>query len=67
MTASCAMLGFLPLVLSNRPGVEIERPLAIVTVGGLMTSTIFILLVLPTLYNWLLPSAVESENSKAPS
>ena len=49
MTASCALLGFLPQVLSNRPDVEIERPLAIVTVGGLVTPIIFILLVLPIL------------------
>jgi cobalt-zinc-cadmium resistance protein CzcA len=50
MTASCAMLGLLPLVLSQGVGSEIEKPLAIVMIGGLVTSTLFTLLVLPVAY-----------------
>ncbi len=51
MTALCAGLGLLPLVLTgNRPGHEIEYPLAVVIVGGLFTSTLLNLLLLPTLY-----------------
>lgn len=51
MTALCAGLGLLPLVMAgNRPGHEIEYPLAIVIVGGLFTSTVLNLLLLPTLY-----------------
>ena len=51
MTASCAMLGLLPLVLLPGQGGELERPLAIVMIGGLITSTLFTLLALPTFYS----------------
>ena len=50
MTASTAILGLLPLLILNLHGTEIERPLAIVMVGGLLTSTLFTLLALPTFY-----------------
>jgi cobalt-zinc-cadmium resistance protein CzcA len=49
MTASAAILGLLPMLLFDLHGTEIERPLAIVMVGGLLTSTAFTLLVLPVL------------------
>ena len=52
MTASTAICGLLPILLLRMHGTEIERPLAIVMTGGLVTSTIFILLVLPTIYPW---------------
>jgi len=48
MTAATAILGLLPLVVLPLRGVELERPLAIVMIGGLFTSTLFTLLVLPT-------------------
>ena len=51
MTASCAMLGLLPLVVLPGQGGELERPLAIVMIGGLVTSTLFTLLALPTFYS----------------
>ncbi|HKI04493.1 MAG TPA: efflux RND transporter permease subunit [Thermoanaerobaculia bacterium] len=50
MTASCAILGLLPLLVLNLHGTEIERPLAVVMIGGLVTSTLFTLLALPTFY-----------------
>lgn len=50
MTASCAMLGVLPILLSSGVGAEIEKPLAVVMIGGLVTSTLFTLLVLPAVY-----------------
>ena len=50
MTALTAILGLLPLLVLNMPGTEIERPLAIVMIGGLVTSTLFTLLALPTFY-----------------
>jgi heavy metal efflux system protein len=50
MTAATAILGLLPLLLLNLHGTEIERPLAVVMVGGLVTSTLFTLLALPTFY-----------------
>lgn len=51
MTALCAGLGLLPLVIAgNQPGYEIEHPLAVVILGGLITSTMMNLLLLPALY-----------------
>jgi cobalt-zinc-cadmium resistance protein CzcA len=50
MTAATAILGLLPLLVLRLHGTEVERPLAIVMIGGLVTSTLFTLLVLPTLY-----------------
>ncbi|HEX5060349.1 MAG TPA: efflux RND transporter permease subunit [Kofleriaceae bacterium] len=50
MTASTAILGLLPLLVLDLHGTEIERPLAIVMIGGLLTSTVFTLLALPTFY-----------------
>ena len=50
MTALCAALGVVPILASSGVGAEIEKPLAIVLVGGLVTSTLFTLLVLPTVY-----------------
>jgi cobalt-zinc-cadmium resistance protein CzcA len=50
MTAATAILGLLPLLLLDLHGTELERPLAIVMVGGLLTSTAFTLLALPTFY-----------------
>ena len=50
MTAATAILGLLPLLVLRLHGTEIERPLAVVMVGGLVTSTLFTLLALPTFY-----------------
>jgi cobalt-zinc-cadmium resistance protein CzcA len=50
MTAATAILGLLPLLVLRLHGTEIERPLAVVMIGGLVTSTLFTLLVLPTFY-----------------
>ena len=50
MTAATAILGLLPILVLRLHGTEIERPLAIVMTGGLITSTIFTLLALPTFY-----------------
>jgi cobalt-zinc-cadmium resistance protein CzcA len=53
MTALVASLGFLPMAVSGSAGAEVQRPLATVVIGGLVTSTLLTLLVLPTLYSWL--------------
>ncbi len=50
MTAGTAILGLLPILLLRLHGTEIERPLAVVMIGGLVTSTVFTLLALPTFY-----------------
>ena len=52
MTATVAILGLLPLLFSTGAGSEVQRPLATVVVGGLITSTVLTLLLLPTLYGW---------------
>lgn len=52
MTASVASLGFLPMALSNSAGAEVQRPLATVVIGGLITATMLTLVVLPVLYMW---------------
>jgi cobalt-zinc-cadmium resistance protein CzcA len=51
MTALVASLGFLPMALSSGVGAEVQRPLATVVIGGVISSTLLTLLVLPTLYN----------------
>ena len=53
MTALVASLGFIPMAFNVGPGSEVQRPLATVVIGGLITATILTLRVLPTLYNWL--------------
>jgi cobalt-zinc-cadmium resistance protein CzcA len=53
MTALVAGLGFIPMALSQGTGAEVQRPLATVVIGGLITSTLLTLLVLPTLYSWV--------------
>jgi heavy metal efflux system protein len=52
MTALVASLGFIPMAVSQATGAEVQRPLATVVIGGLVTSTILTLYVLPLLYPW---------------
>lgn len=52
MTALVASLGFVPMAFSTSIGAEVQRPLATVVIGGLVTSTLLTLLVLPTVYRW---------------
>jgi len=53
LTASTDILGFLPMAISTSAGAEVQRPLATVVIGGLITSTLLTLLVLPVLYHWV--------------
>jgi heavy metal efflux system protein len=59
MTAMVAILGLLPLLFSTGAGSEVQRPLAAVVVGGLLSSTALTLLLLPTLYGWFEGTEVE--------
>ncbi len=61
MTASCGALGFIPMAISSSSGAEVQRPLATVVIGGLITSTALTLLVLPTIYGWFEPKTVPVE------
>ncbi len=53
MTALVASLGFVPMALATGSGAEVQRPLATVVIGGLVTSTLLTLFILPTLYGLL--------------
>ncbi|WP_462279810.1 efflux RND transporter permease subunit [Salinivirga cyanobacteriivorans] len=53
MTALVASLGFIPMAFNTGPGSEVQRPLATVVIGGLVTATLLTLFVLPTIYNWM--------------
>ncbi|MCC7262835.1 MAG: efflux RND transporter permease subunit, partial [Candidatus Latescibacteria bacterium] len=61
MTALVAALGLIPLLFATGPGSEIQRPLATVVVGGLVSSTLLTLLLLPTLYAWFEQPKPETE------
>ena len=53
LTAFTDVLGFLPMAISASAGAEVQRPLATVVIGGLLTSTLLTLFVLPILYHWV--------------
>jgi cobalt-zinc-cadmium resistance protein CzcA len=61
MTALVASLGFVPMALSTGAGAEVQRPIATVVIGGIITSTFLTLIVLPVLYDW-----VEGRKTPAP-
>jgi len=54
LTAAAAALGFLPMAISTSSGAEVQRPLATAVIGGLFTSTLLTLVLLPVFYSWLL-------------
>jgi cobalt-zinc-cadmium resistance protein CzcA len=56
-----AGLGFLPMALATSAGAEVQRPLATVVIGGLVTSTLLTLLVLPAVYGWFAERRAEGE------
>ncbi len=65
MTALVASLGFLPMALNVGAGSEVQRPLATVVVGGIVSSTLLTLVVLPVLYRWLHRRRAETGNEAA--
>ena len=64
MTALTTALGLLPLLIATGTGSEVQRPLATVVVGGLATSTIVTLLVLPAVYRWFAPKVAQSDEAQ---
>jgi cobalt-zinc-cadmium resistance protein CzcA len=61
MTASIAVFSLIPMLLASGTGSEIQKPLATVVVGGLVTSTLLTLLVIPSVYGWFEKRKVEEE------
>ena len=64
MTALTDGIGFLPMAISTTAGAEVQRPLATVVIGGLATTTLLTLFVLPAVYSWL-GGAVHDETDEA--
>jgi cobalt-zinc-cadmium resistance protein CzcA len=62
MTATITIFSLIPMLFASGPGSEVQRPLAVVVVGGLVTSTLLTLLVLPALYSWFAPRKKEEES-----
>lgn len=60
-TALVAAIGFLPMAISTRAGAEVQRPLATVVIGGIVSSTVLMLLILPLLLHWVMRHAPASE------
>ena len=65
MTALVASLGFIPMAISNSAGAEVQKPLATVVIGGLLTATLLTLIVLPILYSLMEKKALEKEAKAA--
>lgn len=53
MTALVASLGFVPMAIATGAGAEVQRPLATVVIGGILSSTFLTLVLLPVLYDWV--------------
>ena len=68
MTAMTTALGLAPLLLATGVGAEVQRPLATVVIGGLVTSIVLTLLVMPALHKWFAPKAdiQHVQNSQLP-
>ncbi len=62
MTALTTAIGFVPMAIATGPGAEVQRPLATVVIGGVLTSTFLTLILLPILYDWM---EARAERSKA--
>ncbi len=67
MTAFVASFGFLPMALSTSTGAEVQRPLASVVIGGLVSSTLLTLFLLPVLYQWVCGKGVCGKESSTPA
>ncbi|WP_409929035.1 efflux RND transporter permease subunit [Sphingomonas sp. BAUL-RG-20F-R05-02] len=62
-TALVASIGFVPMAIASGAGAEVQRPLATVVIGGIVTSTILTLLLLPSLYRWLVRDVAKADDA----
>ena len=67
MTACVASFGFIPMALATSTGAEVQRPLATVVIGGLFSSTLLTLFLLPVLYDWFFASSSPAEDVAPPA
>jgi cobalt-zinc-cadmium resistance protein CzcA len=67
MTALVAALGFVPMALAHGSGAEVQRPIATVVIGGIITATFLTLVLLPTLYCWFEKDLLEKPTAKSPT
>ena len=67
LTAITTIMGFIPMAVSTSGGAEVQRPLATVVIGGMLTATFLTLVVIPILYYWLESRNERKENGNAPS
>jgi cobalt-zinc-cadmium resistance protein CzcA len=67
MTALVASLGFVPMALATGAGAEVQRPLATVVIGGIVSSTFLTLVLLPTLYEWIERKTNNQRHQSSPS
>jgi len=67
MTALVASLGFVPMAIASGAGGEVQRPLATVVIGGILSSTFLTLVLLPTLYEWLERKGQTTVDALAPA
>jgi cobalt-zinc-cadmium resistance protein CzcA len=65
MTAATTMLGLAPLLFASGVGSEVQRPLAVVVIGGLISSTLVTLFILPAVYAWFAPASDQTSEAKA--
>jgi len=65
MSALVASLGFVPMAISTSTGAEVQRPLATVVIGGLISSTLLTLFSPPTFYDWFARSPISEEPAHA--
>jgi cobalt-zinc-cadmium resistance protein CzcA len=65
MTSLVALFGFIPMAISHSSGAEVQRPLATVVIGGLLTSMPFTLYVIPILYRWIAPKNGDAASTGA--
>ena len=65
MTAFVAALGFVPMALATSAGAEVQRPLATVVIGGLVTSTLLTLLILSSMYPWFARGSRNGQGARA--